>query len=249
MPGDHLPAIAESYRGRFELPPISYGTARDLADSTATMAGLAGANGDMKDLQRCWTVKAVLGNIAPGARLLEIGAGEPLVAALLSRLGYRVTVVDPYDGSGNGPREYEHFRDLYTDLEFVRDRFPPSQPLELPYQGIYSVSVLEHVPLDQVAGVTEGIRRFLDPDTGRSIHAVDHVLAGWGAETHHERSDPNRRGAGPVERRRTGGNDREARARSRDLLRLHGDPQPLAGRRPLQGLLDAPHRLHPALHP
>ena len=61
---------------------------------------------DMKNLQRCWMVKAILGNVPRGGRLLEIGAGEPLVAGMLSRLGYEVTVVDPYDGSGNGPREY-----------------------------------------------------------------------------------------------------------------------------------------------
>ena len=64
----------------------------------------------MKNLQRCWMVKAVLGSVEPGGRLLEIGAGEPLVADLLARLGYEVTVVDPYDGSGDGPLEFEEFR-------------------------------------------------------------------------------------------------------------------------------------------
>ena len=89
------------------------------------MPGLAAASVDMKDLQRCWMVKAVLGNVEPGGRLLEIGAGEPLVAGLLSRLGYEVTIVDPYDGSGNGPREYADFASAYPDLDFVRDQFPP----------------------------------------------------------------------------------------------------------------------------
>ncbi len=44
-------------RGR----PLSYGTVRDLADSRDNLVGLARANADMKDLQRCWMVKAVLG--------------------------------------------------------------------------------------------------------------------------------------------------------------------------------------------
>ena len=87
-PGDTLWPVVERYRGRFPLAPISYGTARDFADSADQMPGLISANGDMKDLQRCWMVKAVLGNVEPGARILEIGAGEPLVAgdALALRL-------------------------------------------------------------------------------------------------------------------------------------------------------------------
>ena len=105
--------LRELYRGRFEIGPISYGTVRDYADSTENMIGLAAASADMKNIQRCWMVKAVLGAVEPGSRLLEIGAGEPLAAGLLSRLGYEVTIVDPYDGSGNGPREYAHFASAY----------------------------------------------------------------------------------------------------------------------------------------
>ena len=37
--------------------------------------------------------------VAPPARLLEIGGGEPIVSGLLNELGYDVTLVDPYDGS------------------------------------------------------------------------------------------------------------------------------------------------------
>ena len=81
----------------------------------------------MKDLQRCWMVKAILGNVERGSRMLEIGAGEPLVAGMLSRLGYDVTVVDPYDGSGNGPREFARFTAAYPDVDFVRDQFPPER--------------------------------------------------------------------------------------------------------------------------
>ncbi len=129
VPGSRLWEIAERYRGRFPLAPISYGTARDFADSADHLPGLVSASGDMKDLQRCWMLKAVLGNVEPGGRILEIGAGEPLLAGLLSHLSYEVTVVDPYDGSDNGPRSYEEFRRLYPDLEFVRDRFPPRRRL------------------------------------------------------------------------------------------------------------------------
>jgi uncharacterized UPF0146 family protein len=179
--------IAERYGGSFELPPISYGTVRDFADSVDQMPGLAGASFDMKDLQRCWTVKGILGNVERGARIVEIGAGEPLVAGILSRLGYEVIVVDPYDGSGNGPREFKRFQAAYPDLRFIREQFPPGEKLGEGIAAVYSISVLEHVPLDQIDGVIESSRQLLAGSGGCSIHAVDHVLAGWGADEHREK--------------------------------------------------------------
>ena len=125
IPDERLWEIEERYRGSFGVEPLSYGTVRDLADSRDHFAGLARASGDMKDLQRCWMVKAVLGTVERGGRLVEIGAGEPLVADLLSRLGHEVTLIDPYDGSGNGPLEFERFRRAYPDVE-LRPRALPA---------------------------------------------------------------------------------------------------------------------------
>lgn len=187
IPDGSLWPIAERYTGSFPLPGISYGTVRDFADSADHLSGLAGASFDMKDLQRCWMVKAVLGNVPRGSRILEIGAGEPLAAGLLSRLGYEVTVVDDYEGGGNGPREFSRFKAAYPDLRFVRELFPPSEPLGDDFAAVFSISVLEHVPADQVAGVVEAGHALVRKRGGCSIHAVDHVLAGWGAEEHREK--------------------------------------------------------------
>jgi hypothetical protein len=181
-----LQAVAARFEGDYPLPPVSYGTVRDFTDSVDSLSGLAESNFDMKDLQRCWMVKAVLGNVPRGGRLLEIGAGEPLVAGALSRLGYEVTVVDPYDGSGNGPYEFESFRAGYPDLAFIREQFPPQAPLGGDFAAVYSISVLEHVPPEAIDSVMEGARRILTPE-GVQIHAVDHVLAGWGAEGYLEK--------------------------------------------------------------
>jgi uncharacterized UPF0146 family protein len=153
-----LQGVVERYESAFPLPPSSYGTVRDFADSVDVMPGLAGANFDMKDMQRCWMIKAILGNVERGSRILEIGAGEPLVAGALSRVGYDVTVVDPYDGSGNGPREFETFKTAYPDLKFVREQFPPSQDVGGGFSAVYSISVLEHVPLEAIYAVTAGAR-------------------------------------------------------------------------------------------
>jgi hypothetical protein len=188
VPDAQLWTLPELY-ANYELDPLSYGTVRDYADSTDHLAGLAGASADMKNLQRCWAVKAILGNVPRGGHLIEIGAGEPLVAGLLSRLGYRVTIVDPYDGSGNGPREYAEFAKAYPDVEIVREQFPPASALRGEVNCVYSISVLEHVPLEAIDGVIAAAIELLRPTSGCSIHAVDHVLAGWGAESHREGLD------------------------------------------------------------
>jgi hypothetical protein len=182
-----LARARQRYQGAFPVPAVSYGTVRDLADSRAHLGGLADANRDLKDVQRCWTVKAILGNVAPGSRLLEIGAGEPVVAGILSRLGYEVTIVDPYAGRGNGPRAFAAFRAAYPDLAFVRDSFPPAQPLAAGFGAVYSISVLEHLGPDEIRQALTAARGLLEPERGCAIHAIDVVIAGWGTEEHREK--------------------------------------------------------------
>jgi hypothetical protein len=114
-----------------------------------------------------------------------------------------VTVVDPYDGSGHGPQEFERFRDSHPDIEFIRERFPPSAGLPDEVSCVYSVSVLEHIPLEELGGVIGAANALIGPD-GCSIHAIDHVVAGWGAEAHLERLEEIVRRSGlPLERLRT----------------------------------------------
>jgi len=187
IPDSALWALAERYAGAFPLEPISYGTVRDFADSADHLTGLAGASFDMKDLQRCWAVKSILGNVERGARVLEIGAGEPLVAGLLSRLGYEVVVVDDYMGGGNGPREFKRFQAAYPDVRFVRELFPPEEDVGDDFGAVFSISVLEHVPVEAVGDVVAKGHELIRKRGGCSIHAVDHVLAGWGADEHREK--------------------------------------------------------------
>ena len=186
VPDDSLWRIVERYRGRYEPPPVSYGTVRDYADSRDFLPGLAAANADMKDGQRCWALKAVLGNVEPGGRVVEIGAGEPLVAGILARLGYEVVVVDPYDGRGNGPLEYRAFRRAYPELTFVRDTFPPRAGLDSRCSAVYSISVLEHLPVNSIEVAVSAAREMVAPD-GCCAHAIDHVVCGWGERDHRER--------------------------------------------------------------
>jgi 2-polyprenyl-3-methyl-5-hydroxy-6-metoxy-1,4-benzoquinol methylase len=182
FPESELDAIRERYAG-FAVPRVGYATVRDYVDSSEHLRPLATAAGDLKDVQRPWMLKAVLGTVPAGGRVLEIGAGEPLVADLLARLGYEVWVVDPYDGSGNGPVEFERYRRGSPGLHFVRDRFSDELAEIEPgaFDCVYSISVLEHIDPEGIDGVVRGIRRALKP-SGTTIHAVDHIERGEGGE-------------------------------------------------------------------
>jgi SAM-dependent methyltransferase len=168
-------------------PRISVATVADYVESYELLPLLATNAGDLKDVQRPWAVKAIFGSVPRHSRLCEIGAGEPLVADILQRSGYSVTVVDPYRGLGQGPTEFEPFKTKYPNLRFIRELFSNNVPglVDGEFDAIYSISVLEHVHFDLLNSVTTGIHRYLKP-SGRHIHAIDYVLAGNGDEYHFE---------------------------------------------------------------
>lgn len=178
-------ALLARYRQR-QLVAANYATNRDFCDSADWLAPLMLFNGDLKDVQRPWIVKMLLAAVPPGAQLLEIGGGEPRVATALVELGYQVTLVDPYDGAGNGPTEYERYAKYYPQVKLVRDRFGTALALEpASLDAIFSVSVLEHLPPTEVAGVFAGMKKFLKPG-GHSIHCIDSVIAGNDTAFHYQ---------------------------------------------------------------
>jgi SAM-dependent methyltransferase len=180
-------ALIERYAGRYAVPFCSYGTVEDYCDSCDHLPSFSTAQNDLKDLQRPWTVKAALGLLPKGSRLLEIGAGQPLVAGLLADLGYEVTVIDPYDGSGRGPTEFERFLKLYPHVRIVRGQFQLTVPQlkDEIFDGIYSISVLEHVLEPELGALFQAVSAHLRPG-GQSFHSVDCVTQGNNATYHFE---------------------------------------------------------------
>lgn len=178
-------ALGARYRD-YRVPTVSVGTVRDYCDSADHLGPLASYQCDLKDIQRCWMLKTILAMAPHGARLVEIGAGEPVVAGILARFGYAVTVVDPYDGAGNGPTDYARYAAEYPDMKFMREYFGAATDLDAGSVDVfYSISVMEHVPEAALADLIAGIRRASRPGA-LAIHAVDHVLKGRGAEFHEQ---------------------------------------------------------------
>jgi Methyltransferase domain len=180
-------ALLERYSGKFKTAVLSYGTVRDYCNSCDYLPGLSSVQNDLKDLQRPWAVKVTLGLLPPGSTLLEIGAGEPLVATTLADLGYSVTVVDPYDGSGGGPTSFERFARSYPHVRIIRDEFCPMLPqlINDTFDGIYSISVLEHVPEPSLGAIFQAISQHLRTG-GWSFHSVDCVIQGTQTPYHLE---------------------------------------------------------------
>ena len=182
------PGQAAAIVSRFSRPGpgtgTSYATVRDYCESRDELSQITPIDGDLKNVQRPWAVKAILANVPPPARLLEIGGGEPLVCGLLSELGYDVTLVDPYDGGANGPTDYTRYVERYPHVRIVREYFKPDLAGFSPHSldAIFSISVLEHIAPDSLSSCFDAIAHFLRPD-GASIHCFDFILQGQG-ETH-----------------------------------------------------------------
>jgi SAM-dependent methyltransferase len=133
-------------------------------------------------------IKAIIATIPFGGKLVEIGAGDPKVAHILNKLGYEVTIIDPYDGTGNGPLEYNYFKRKYPNLKIIKEYFENGIHFinNESYDCVYSISVLEHVPHKKIPEIFNGIRKIVKPD-GFSIHCIDHVVMGNGAKEHDEK--------------------------------------------------------------
>jgi hypothetical protein len=108
------------------------------------------------------------------------------VASRLVGLGYTVVVVDPYEGSAQGPTEFERITRAYPEVTFIRGLFPEAVPPASvkSFDAIYSISVLEHLRVESIGPLFEGIKRFLRDDECPTIHAIDHVHKGRGSDLH-----------------------------------------------------------------
>jgi hypothetical protein len=173
--------IVERFSRSERFLGASYATVRDYCESRAELPQITGIDGDLKNVQRPWAVKAILANLPPPARLLEIGGGEPIASGFLSELGYDVTLVDPYEGFGNGPVDYHRYVQLFPYVKIVREYFRPGLAHWRPhsFDAIFSISVLEHLTVDSLPACFDAMAEFLAPN-GASIHCFDFIIQGHG---------------------------------------------------------------------
>jgi len=104
-----------------------------------------------------------------GKKILEAGGGNSRLMRLL-RKANECWLVDRFDGLGNGPKR----RPLLRNVKIVQDYVGEFNPL-LPdgyFDFVFSISVVEHIPLDALDDFFRDCARLLKPG-GRMIHAID----------------------------------------------------------------------------
>ncbi len=181
VPDEEVWPLRELFAGRTPAEGISYATAADLAESADAMPKLIAASPPPLGIQRGWAIKALLGSVPEGASILEVAGSGPMAAGVLARLGYRVTVLDPFDGTASEPHRFTAVTRDYSALDFIRDRFPTTASLPAKYAAVYSTGLLDRLEPERAGAAAEAAIAALEPG-GVVALAFAHVLAGWGAD-------------------------------------------------------------------
>lgn len=137
-------------------------------------------NCDLKVYQDMLVYNFILDNFPEGSRLLEIGGCDSRVISWLKDR-YEFWNLDKLEGVGNGLTSIAET----AGFRLVRD-YIGSFSTELPteyFDGVFSISVLEHVPHDDATmqAICSDIQRVLKPG-GLSLHCFDAVIkkdGGW----------------------------------------------------------------------
>ena len=132
---------------------------------------------DLKVYQDYLMYCFIVGNIAKGSRILEVGGGDSRILKFLSN-DYECWNADKCEGLGNGPIQFKspHYRIVYDYVGSFNKELP-SENFDL----VFSISALEHTPEDPDvrANVLKDINRVLKPGAP-SFHCFDAILRSGG---------------------------------------------------------------------
>jgi len=169
---EHMPITPDSFH-KFTYSKSNHFRALRMHGS---ISGIDTGNCDLKVYQDMLTYNFVLDNFPEGSKLLEIGGGDSRIIRWLKDR-YEFWNLDKLEGVGNGLTGLSS-----TDgFKLVQD-YIGAFSNELPdnyFDGVFSVSVLEHVPEDEatINSICDDIHRLLKPG-GLSMHCIDRVLLG-----------------------------------------------------------------------
>lgn len=136
------------------------------------------SNGDLKTFQRPWAVSKIQELVPKGSKVVDIGGSACEVADALSKLGYEVWVVDPYDGRGGGTTQLDIFKKRYPKIHFIQDIFHENLDIsDSFFDATVSVSVLEHISADSQKILWAEMKRKIK-NGGFAIDAIDFTFRG-----------------------------------------------------------------------
>lgn len=159
----------------FELIYVGYSTVPDYLRYRQKYPRLVSEKADLKDVQRPWALEKAIELAPPGSRVLDLGGSRAELADALSSHA-QVTVIDPYDGSGNGPANVDFYRNKFPRVTFLAELL--TKETRIPKQSaVVTTSVVEHIGKDRLVETVEAIHNALEVG-GYSIHAVDLTCRG-----------------------------------------------------------------------
>lgn len=106
---------------------------------------------------------------ARGLRILEAGGGRPRILPYLARHNECINL-DRFDGTHGGPETAPQFDGIENRMGYLGERDPgiPDASIDI----IFSISVIEHIPVPALQDFLEDGLRLLKPG-GRWVHAID----------------------------------------------------------------------------
>lgn len=131
---------------------------------------------ELKVYQDMLTYNFLLDNFQQGAKLLEIGGGESRIIHWLKDR-YEFWSLDKLEGIGWGSKRIKKTSGFRLVKDYI-GTFSKELPDEY-FDGVFSISVLEHVPEDKavIEAICNDIQRLLKPG-GLSMHCIDRVIFG-----------------------------------------------------------------------
>ena len=162
----------------YQLRYLGFSTVRDYTRYIQEFDDLLGTKGDLKNVQRPWALETLKKHLKPGVAIIDMGGSACELASCLMD-DYKVTVIDPYDGRGNGPTKMAHLQKRFPKLRFVRDVLNSNTNVSGDHAAVVSTSVVEHIPPELIEDTVIGIDNALQVG-GISLHAIDFTVRGEG---------------------------------------------------------------------
>lgn len=122
------------------------------------------SNDTLKGIQDAWTLRQLSGKT--GLRMMEVGGGHSRVLPLLK--GNELWNVDRFEGVGQGPLEAAQQDGVKIVKVFMGDFSSELPQVDV----IFSISVIEHIPVPRYADTFLDMARCLAPG-GSIYHTVD----------------------------------------------------------------------------